>query len=192
MAVLASCDPTIPVNSGLREAVDFVLPEGAVVNRAASGDRQSLFSDRASRLQHRALGARPAQSGARRGAVRAGLGRGHHRLPQIAQRQARGALRAAQHLARRHQPQRRRRRGHGDESLHPRRAGRDLRERVSAARARVRAHVRFRRRRPLPRRPGLCARIRGAGGQRADGALVEPPVRGARSRRRRQARDRRA
>ena len=32
MAVLAICDPTIPVNSGLREAVDFVLPEGSVVN----------------------------------------------------------------------------------------------------------------------------------------------------------------
>jgi N-methylhydantoinase B len=32
LAVLASCDPTIPVNFGLREAVDFVLPEGTVVN----------------------------------------------------------------------------------------------------------------------------------------------------------------
>src|SRR5262245_3826535 len=32
MAVLAICDPTIPVNFGLREAVDFVLPEGTVVN----------------------------------------------------------------------------------------------------------------------------------------------------------------
>jgi N-methylhydantoinase B len=31
-AVLATCDPTIPVNFGLREAVDFVLPEGLVVN----------------------------------------------------------------------------------------------------------------------------------------------------------------
>jgi N-methylhydantoinase B len=29
---LATCDPTIPVNGGLREAVDFVLPEGTVVN----------------------------------------------------------------------------------------------------------------------------------------------------------------
>ena len=32
MAVIAICDPTIPVNFGLREAVDFVLPEGSVVN----------------------------------------------------------------------------------------------------------------------------------------------------------------
>ncbi|MCC6780985.1 MAG: hydantoinase B/oxoprolinase family protein [Hyphomicrobiales bacterium] len=32
MAVLAVCDPTIPVNSGLREAVELVLPEGSVVN----------------------------------------------------------------------------------------------------------------------------------------------------------------
>jgi N-methylhydantoinase B len=31
-AVLATVDPTIPVNAGLREAVDFVLPEGCVVN----------------------------------------------------------------------------------------------------------------------------------------------------------------
>jgi N-methylhydantoinase B len=32
MAVIAICDPTIPVNFGLREAVEFVLPEGSVVN----------------------------------------------------------------------------------------------------------------------------------------------------------------
>jgi N-methylhydantoinase B len=32
MAVLAICDPTIPVNFGLREGVEFVLPEGTVVN----------------------------------------------------------------------------------------------------------------------------------------------------------------
>lgn len=32
LAVLASCDPTIPVNAGLRQVVDFVLPEGSVVN----------------------------------------------------------------------------------------------------------------------------------------------------------------
>ncbi len=32
LAVLATCDPTIPVNFGLREAVDVVLPEGTVVN----------------------------------------------------------------------------------------------------------------------------------------------------------------
>lgn len=32
MAVLTSCDPTIPVNNGLSEAVDFVLPESSVVN----------------------------------------------------------------------------------------------------------------------------------------------------------------
>jgi N-methylhydantoinase B len=32
MAVLTSCDPTIPVNSGLSEAIDFVLPEGTIVN----------------------------------------------------------------------------------------------------------------------------------------------------------------
>jgi len=32
LAVLATCDPTIPVNFGLREAVDFVMPEGLVVN----------------------------------------------------------------------------------------------------------------------------------------------------------------
>jgi N-methylhydantoinase B len=32
LAVLAACDPTIPVNFGLREAVDFVMPEGLVVN----------------------------------------------------------------------------------------------------------------------------------------------------------------
>jgi N-methylhydantoinase B len=31
-AVLAVCDPTIPVNAGLRDAVDFVLLEGTVVN----------------------------------------------------------------------------------------------------------------------------------------------------------------
>jgi len=31
-AVLATCDPTIPVNAGLREAVDMVLPEGTLVN----------------------------------------------------------------------------------------------------------------------------------------------------------------
>jgi N-methylhydantoinase B len=32
LAVLATCDPTIPVNFGLREAVDFIMPEGLVVN----------------------------------------------------------------------------------------------------------------------------------------------------------------
>jgi len=32
MAVLTTCDPTIPTNAGLGEAVDFVLPEGLVVN----------------------------------------------------------------------------------------------------------------------------------------------------------------
>jgi N-methylhydantoinase B len=32
LAVLATCDPTIPVNFGLREAVDFLMPEGLVVN----------------------------------------------------------------------------------------------------------------------------------------------------------------
>jgi N-methylhydantoinase B len=32
LAVLAACDPTIPVNAGLREAVELVLPEGSVVN----------------------------------------------------------------------------------------------------------------------------------------------------------------
>jgi N-methylhydantoinase B len=32
LALLATCDPTIPVNFGLRAAVDFVLPEGTVVN----------------------------------------------------------------------------------------------------------------------------------------------------------------
>jgi N-methylhydantoinase B len=31
-AVLASCDPTILVNAGLRDAVDFVLPEGSLIN----------------------------------------------------------------------------------------------------------------------------------------------------------------
>lgn len=31
-AVLASCDPAIPVNAGLRDAVDFVLPEGSLIN----------------------------------------------------------------------------------------------------------------------------------------------------------------
>jgi N-methylhydantoinase B len=31
-AVLASCDPAIPVNAGLRDAVDFVLPEGCLIN----------------------------------------------------------------------------------------------------------------------------------------------------------------
>jgi N-methylhydantoinase B len=31
-AVLASCDPTILVNAGLRAAVDFVLPEGSLIN----------------------------------------------------------------------------------------------------------------------------------------------------------------
>jgi N-methylhydantoinase B len=32
LAVLASCDPSIPVNAGLRDAVDFVLPEGSLIN----------------------------------------------------------------------------------------------------------------------------------------------------------------
>lgn len=32
MAVLTSCDPTIPVNNGLSEVIGFVLPEGAFVN----------------------------------------------------------------------------------------------------------------------------------------------------------------
>jgi N-methylhydantoinase B len=32
LAVLATCDPSIPVNFGLREAVDFAMPEGLVVN----------------------------------------------------------------------------------------------------------------------------------------------------------------
>lgn len=32
MAVLTTCDPTIPTNTGLSEAVDFVMPEGLVVN----------------------------------------------------------------------------------------------------------------------------------------------------------------
>lgn len=32
MALLAICDPTIPVNGGLRGAAQFVLPEGLVVN----------------------------------------------------------------------------------------------------------------------------------------------------------------
>jgi N-methylhydantoinase B len=32
LAVLTACDPTIPTNAGLREVVDFVLPEGLVIN----------------------------------------------------------------------------------------------------------------------------------------------------------------
>jgi N-methylhydantoinase B len=32
LAMVATCDPTIPVNFGLREAVDFIMPEGLVVN----------------------------------------------------------------------------------------------------------------------------------------------------------------
>ncbi len=32
LAVLATCDPSIPVNFGLREAVSFVIPEGLVIN----------------------------------------------------------------------------------------------------------------------------------------------------------------
>jgi N-methylhydantoinase B len=32
LAVIAAADPTIPVNSGLNEQVEFVLPEGSVVN----------------------------------------------------------------------------------------------------------------------------------------------------------------
>jgi N-methylhydantoinase B len=32
MAVLTSCDPTIPVNNGLSDLIDFVLPEGTFVN----------------------------------------------------------------------------------------------------------------------------------------------------------------
>jgi N-methylhydantoinase B len=32
LAVLAAADPTIPVNSGLNQQVDFVLPEGTIVN----------------------------------------------------------------------------------------------------------------------------------------------------------------
>ncbi len=32
VAVLSSCDPTIPVNFGLREAIDFILPERTIVN----------------------------------------------------------------------------------------------------------------------------------------------------------------
>lgn len=32
MAVLASCDPTIPVNAGLNQQIDFVFPDGCVVN----------------------------------------------------------------------------------------------------------------------------------------------------------------
>jgi N-methylhydantoinase B len=32
LAVLAAIDPSIPVNSGLRDAVDFVLPEGLIVS----------------------------------------------------------------------------------------------------------------------------------------------------------------
>jgi N-methylhydantoinase B len=32
LAMLATCDPSIPVNFGLRDAVDFVMPEGLVVN----------------------------------------------------------------------------------------------------------------------------------------------------------------
>jgi len=32
LAVLAASDPTIPINSGLLQAVDFVIPEGLVVN----------------------------------------------------------------------------------------------------------------------------------------------------------------
>src|SRR5262249_28392410 len=32
MAILASCDPTIPVNAGLNQQVDFVFPEASVVN----------------------------------------------------------------------------------------------------------------------------------------------------------------
>jgi N-methylhydantoinase B len=32
LAVLAATDPTVPVNSGLRDAVDFIIPEGLVVS----------------------------------------------------------------------------------------------------------------------------------------------------------------
>ena len=155
--------------------------------RAPSGDGEPLFPDGASGLQRRVVRARPAQSGARGGAVRSRLGRRHHRLSQGAERQARRALRTAQHLARRHQPSGWRGRGDGDEPFHARRAGRDIRERVSASGSRVRAHPGFRGGRPLSRRPGLRARVRSVGRQRADGALVQPPVRVAWFARRRQS-----
>jgi N-methylhydantoinase B len=32
MAILAACDPTIPVNAGLNERIDFVFPEACIVN----------------------------------------------------------------------------------------------------------------------------------------------------------------
>jgi N-methylhydantoinase B len=32
LAVIAACDPTIPMNSGVLDAVDFIMPEGSVVS----------------------------------------------------------------------------------------------------------------------------------------------------------------
>lgn len=32
MAILAACDPTIPVNAGLNERIDFVFPDASIVN----------------------------------------------------------------------------------------------------------------------------------------------------------------
>ena len=121
LAVLATCDPTIPVNFGSARRGRLRHAGRARGQSAPPGDGQPLLPDRAPGLQHRAVGARPAQPGARGGAVRPRLRCGHDRLSQAPAAASPPVLyELAEHLARRHQPARRRRDRDGDEPLHRR------------------------------------------------------------------------
>jgi N-methylhydantoinase B len=74
IAVLTACDPSIPTNAGLREAVDFVLPEGLVLNPRFPASVNHYFPT--AHLTYNTVLAALGQLNPARAVARSGLGSG--------------------------------------------------------------------------------------------------------------------
>ena len=174
MAILAACDPTIPVNAGLNERIDFVFPEASVVNPRHPATMNLYFPT--AHLVYNTVLSALAKINPKRAVAPSGLGSG---AVTIGYRKARGGKPAVLY-----------------ELLNTSLGGTSAHDGVAVVMAmnhftpgapveiveseyplrvrRLRNGARFGGRGNVSRRPRLCARIRGAGGQRPDGAFVEP------------------
>ncbi len=90
LAILAATDPTIPVNSGLGDCVDFILPEGSTVNPRFPATMNSYFPTAS--LVHACVLSSLGQlnpkravapSGLASGAIALGYARGRHGRPAV-------------------------------------------------------------------------------------------------------------
>ena len=177
-AILAASDPTIPMNTGAFEAVDFVDPAGARREPAIPGHRQPLLPDLAHGLQRRPRRARGRSTRTARWR-RPGSGPGRWRS---ATREGRAGKATVQYelmntslggTSRR----RRRRDPDADEPFRARHAGRDRRDRVSDPGGALRAARRQRGRRHPSRRRRFRPRIRLPHRLHADAQDRQPPPR---------------